>query len=188
MSNAANPYPVRVAGETGLEFHGRMQEYQGLVNDAHLENKTFGGHKTCGECGVESGAAKKTCACGANLSLSQTASAIKSRETRERKRLKHEAKYHDICGICLNALAKGNIDLAISMCTVFTRRRRSNGSMSVSSKLVPCGRAMHLKCMQKRLKNSLVRHGVHGLSANTCANCNLETQEPHYVEIYVPRK
>ena len=183
---ADNPYPVRNDGESAPAFLARMQAYQNGVNDAIEPEQTFGAKKICGSCGRANGAATKRCPppCGNNLPLSMTPSGIASRERRAKVLADHEAKHHDKCAICYNSLGKGNRDLGVSMC--YTPTTRANGS--VSSKLDPCGRAMHLKCLKKMYKQSTQRHGEFGQLPNKCANCNMKTKPPHFIEIFIPRK
>ena len=185
-SMADNPIPVRNDGESAPAFLARMQAYQNGVNDAIEPEQTFGAKKICGSCGRANGAATKRCPlpCGNNLHLSQTPSAIASRKRRAKVLADHEAKHHDKCAICYNPLGKGNHDLGVSMC--YTPTTRANGS--VSSKLDPCGRAMHLKCLKKMYKQSTQRHGDFGQLPNKCAHCNMKTKPPHFIEIFIPRK
>jgi hypothetical protein len=185
-SMADNPCPVRIDGEPTQAFMARFQAYQLLINDAIEPEQTFGAKKICGGCGKANGAAAKRCPppCGNNLHLSQTPSAIASRKRRAKVKADIEAKHHDKCAICRNPLGKGNLDLGVSTC--YTPTIRGNGS--VSSKLDPCGRAMHLKCLKKMYKQSTQRHGDFGQLPNKCAHCNMKTKSPHFIELFLPRK
>ena len=185
-SMADNPIPVRIEGESNQAFMIRFQAYQQRINDAIEPEKTFDAKKICGSCGRANGAATKRCPspCGNNLHLSQTPSAIASRVRRAKVNADHEAKHHDTCAICYHPLGKGNHDLGVSMC--YTPTTRANGS--VSSKLDPCGRAMHLKCLKKMYKQSTQRHGDFGVLPNKCAHCQMKTKPPHFIELFLPRK
>ena len=178
-----NPIPVQNEGESPSDFFGRIQAYQARSNDAFVTDKTFD-TKICGMCSKANGAATKQCPCGNKLSLSQTASAVKSRADRAKRKAAVLAKSHDKCGICLGSLSKGNKDLGISLCTTSTTR----GNGSVSNRLNPCGRAMHFKCLEKQCAKSKERQGDLGLVPNKCAHCNCKTKSPHFIEIYIPRK
>ena len=183
-SMADNPIPVRIDGEPNQAFMARMQAYQQRINDAIEPEQTFGAKKICGSCGKANGAATKHCPCGNNLNLSQTPSAIASRKQRAKIKAAVLAKHHDTCAICRNPLGKGNRDLGVSMC--YTPTTRGNGS--VYNRLNPCGRAMHLKCLKKQYNQSTGRQGDLGVLPNKCANCNMKTKSPHFIELFIPRK
>ena len=182
---AANtPIPIQETGETASAFHVRWSDYQAILSAAFEPVHTFGANKTCGSCNRVNGAATKNCPCGNKLLLSQTAFAIASRKARADRKARTLAKDHDICGICCSPLGKGGLDLGVSMCTKETIRE--NGE--VYYKLDPCGRAMHLKCLKGYYKKSLERHATFGQLPNKCAHCNGKTQEPHILELFLPRK
>ena len=181
---ADNPCPVRNDGEPNQAFMIRFQAYQQRINDAIEPEKTFGAKKICGSCEKANGAATKHCPCGNNLNLSQTPSAIASRKQRAKIKAAVLAKHHDICAICCNPLGKGNHDLGVSMCLTPTVR----GNGSVSNRLNPCGRAMHLKCLKKQYNQSTERQGELGVLPNKCAHCNMKTKSPHFIELFIPRK
>ena len=176
--------PIREAGETAEAFMLRWKDYQAIVSDAFEPVHTFGANKTCDICNRVNGAATKKCPCGNKLLLSQTPAAKASVARRAKVKANQRAKSHDICGICQFPLAKGGRDLGVSMCT--KEAIYPNGD--VYYKLAPCGRAMHLKCLKSSYKKSLQRHSTFGLLPNKCAHCQMKTESPHFLELFLPRK
>ena len=182
--SADNPQPIREEGESSHDFMARHQAYQASINSRHQTENTTLPPKVCGSCNKSNGAATKTCSCGNNLGLSQHPDAIASRLTRAKNKQKAKDASHNQCNLCQGLLTKGNKVLGISLCIKSTQR--TNGS--VSRRLEPCGRAMHLKCLQKQLQNSKKRHGDFGLLPNKCAHCNCPTKSPHFIQIFIPHK
>ena len=184
MSSANTPIPIQETGETASAFLLRYRAYQAILSAAFEPVHTFGSEKNCGSCNRVNGAATKTCPCGNKLLLSQTAFAIASRKARADRKARTLAKDHDFCAVCQCSLAKGGRDLGVSMCT--KEATRENGD--VYYKLAPCGRAMHLKCLKNSYLKSLERHSTFGLLPNKCAHCQMKTESPHFIELFLPRK
>ena len=184
VMSADNPQPIREDGESGIDFMSRVQAYQASINSRHEPAPTTLPSKVCGSCNRTNGAATKKCPCGNNLGLSQTPSAILSRATRAKNRQKAKDASHNQCNLCQGSLSKGSKDLGISLCLKSTHL----GNGSVSRRVEPCGRAMHLKCLQKQVNKSNQRQGDLGILPNKCAHCNCLTKYPHFIQIPTPRE
>ena len=184
VMSADNPQPIREDGESGIDFMSRVQAYQASINSRHEPAPTTLPSKVCGSCNRTNGAATKKCPCGNNLGLSQTPSAILSRATRAKNRQKAKDASHNQCNLCQGSLSKGSKDLGISLCLKSTHL----GNGSVSRRVEPCGRAMHLKCLQKQVNKSNQRQGDLGILPNKCAHCNCLTKYPHFIQIHTPRE
>ena len=181
-------FPSKKTTETGNEYLARVQKYQASINAKHTGKSLP--TKICGKCGHKNNAASKTCRgvdsdekrCGQILKRSQSASAKAS--AKRRKKISEEAKNasHTQCNICKCKLTKRQ-DLGVSLC--FNNVEGTSGR--TIRRVEPCGRAMHLKCLQKQYKKSREPQGEFGICPNKCANCNRATKYPHFVKIHVPR-
>ena len=181
LMSAAHPRPIRDDAETSEQYIARVIEWQAGINNDHVAT-TFP-PKVCGSCSHHNGAAAKKCSeCGHNLGLSMSDDAVKSRKRRLDEATAKAARAHTKCLICLNPLARGGKALGISLCV----QRETDDDGQTRSRVVPCGRQMHLKCLKKQLKASKKRNGQFGLQPNKCANCQMKTKKPHYVQIYGP--
>ena len=181
--SADNPQPIREEGESSHDFMARQQAYQASINSRHQPKNTTLPSKVCGSCNKSNGAATKTCSCGNNLGLSQTPSAILSRATRAMNTQKAKDASRNKCNLCCGKLSTGNKVLGISLCL----KSIHLGNGSVSTRVEPCGRAMHLKCLQKQVNKSNQRQGDLGILPNKCAHCNCQTEYPHFIPIFIPK-
>lgn len=180
--SAEHPRPIRDDDESPAGYMARLIAWQNGMNDDHLLGATGLPPKVCGSCNHSNGAAAKKCSeCGHDIGLSMTPNAIKCRKRRLDAKLAKEEAARKLCLICHKSLANPKVDLGISLCVV-----RSNEGGQTRSRILPCGRQMHLKCLKKQLKASMVRNGEFGLQRNKCANCQQKTKEPHYIPIYGP--
>lgn len=181
----------RIPGETNAEFFLRIQarDREAAMQHNQVPNSIHTRSRTCGRCGAEHAVSLKKCnniltsddpdvpdePCNNRMDLSQEPLAVASRVTRAKNKRKRWDKNHNFCGYCRGSLSKGNFDLCICLCT-------KDGT------LAPCGRAMHLKCLQKHLKSLSRPHSTFGRLPLKCVSCNGETQAPHFVELWLPRK
>ena len=190
MSSNNTALPPKEDGESNDDYFARLQEHQAALNESHTQEAQALPIKICGECSYENNAASKTCGgvgsdgkrCGQRLNLSQTRAAVYKRKRRKLLAQRAKDASHNICNICKRPLSKSQ-DLGISLC--FNSVVLSNGRNA--RRVEPCGRAMHLKCLQKQCNQSKKPHDEFGISPNKCAHCNRETKYPHYVQIHIPR-
>jgi len=176
-----NPYPIQDEDENYPTYIARVQAWKAKANANLLRVPTLP-PKVCVSCHHSNGAAAKKCSqCDHNLGLSMGADAVKSRKRRAAATLAKKEAARLKCSLCQGFLAKGNKALGISLCV-----QSSTDEGQTTSIVVPCGRQMHLKCLEANLKASTVRNGDFGLQQNKCANCQQKTSYPHYVKIYGP--